>query len=176
MNYPRQVILQKVREQRKLKSLMILKQSSTLFKKCIYLHKHYQYVKGKHVLCSWHLGQQHGFKHKSFLLKKACTSKATKSSLKDPRTASASLTHARLPKPVELQSLLLQWLHGVLLQKHCISEFFKLETISETQCTGKQKWDLCSNSTRLCFGVFFLVFFSGLFQGVIFWSPAETRS
>lgn len=126
MNYPRQVILQKVREQRKLKSLMILKQSSTLFKKCIYLHKHHQYVKGKHVLCSWHLGQQHGFKHKSFLLKKACTSKATKSSLKDPRTASASLTRARLPKPVELQSLLLQWLHGLLLQKHCISEFFKL--------------------------------------------------
>lgn len=91
------------------------------------------------AFCSWNLGQLYGFKHKrSFPLKKACTSKATKSTLKDSSTASASLTPTRLPKSAELQSLVLEWLHGFLLQRHCINEF-KLETISETQCTGKQK-------------------------------------
>lgn len=105
---------------------MILKQRSTLFKKCMYLHKHQQSVKGKHALHSQHLGQLHGFKHRmSFPLKKARTSKATKSSLKNSSTASASLTPTRLPKPVELQSLVLEWQHsiGLLLQRHCISEF-----------------------------------------------------
>lgn len=72
-----------------------------------------------HAVCSWNLGQLYGFKHKrSFPLKKACTSKATKSTIKDSSIASASLTPTRLPKSVELQSLLLEWLHGLLLQRH----------------------------------------------------------
>lgn len=138
--------LQKAREQGELKSIMILKQGShRLFK--IHVHKDHWYYQWK--ACSqfltsrpitWIQTQQ------EFSLKDMSNSKATKSSLKDSRTASASLTPTRLPKPLELQIT-----SFTLAARASIPQARK----KWNRNTWKRKWNLWhlrrqSNSTRQC--------------------------
>lgn len=138
MNYPRQVIQYKVREQGKLKSLMILKQRSTVFKKCISTNTT-SMSKGStlsipstqaNCMDSNTRGVVHSRRH---------TPQRPQNLIKDSSTGSASLTPTALPKPAELQSLV----SVAAWQRLCISEF-RLETTAETQGTGKGKWHLCT--------------------------------